>query len=250
MKRIHYIIMSALLFAVAAKAQTEPSVSVPHEDFDVGSLVQPLETAPVGDLRSGIDPLPYDSLHLPRLNWRGQMPLSFYPFWGWMSGPGSWSLHEGLNMSLSASVFASLGDSNYLGTGFSQDISAMYAMPLSKKLSLAMGGFFSNVSFDHGTLRYGGLSGVLSYRFNDRWEAHLYGQKSLMDTNRQMPWWGMGNIGDRIGAGVIYHVSPTFFFEVNVEYHERPAYNVPVYNANKKLVQPNNHGAPPPPSPH
>lgn len=126
----------------------------------------------------------------------------------------------------------------------------MYAMPLSKKLSLAMGGFFSNVSFDHGTLRYGGLSGVLSYRFNDRWEAHLYGQKSLMDTNRQMPWWGMRNIGDRIGAGVIYHVSPTFFFEVNVEYHERPAYNVPIYNANKKLVQPNNHGAPPPPSPH
>ena len=153
-------------------------------------------------------------------------------------------------MSLSASVFASWGDSKYLGTGFSQDISAMYAMPLSKKLSLAMGGFFSNVSFDHGTLRYGGLSGVLSYRFNDRWEAHLYGQKSLVDTNRQMPWWGMGNIGDRIGAGVIYHVSPTFFFEVNVEYHERPAYNVPVYNANKKLVQPNNHGAPPPPSPH
>ena len=248
MRRIHLIlILTAVLFVVTAKAQTEPSAAVPQEDINGGSPVPSLTAEPVGDLRSSIDSLPNDSLHLPRLNWRGQMPYSVYPYWGWMSVPGYWTLHEGLNMSLSASVFASWGDSKYQGTGFSQDISAMYAMPLSKRLSLAMGGFFSNVSFDHGALRYGGLSAVLNYRFNDHWEAYLYGQKSLVETNRQMPWWGMGNIGDRIGAGVIYHVNPTFSFEVNVEYFDRPAYHVPVYNANRNNMTPNNHGAPPPP---
>ena len=140
-----------------------------------------------------------------------------------------------------------MGWQQYLGTGFTQDISAMYAMPLTNKLSVALGGYFSNVLFDHTTFRYGGLSAVLNYRFNDHWEAYVYGQKSLVETNRQMPLWGMGNIGDRIGAGVIYHVNPTFSFEVNVEYFDRPVYHVPVYNANRNNMTPNNHGAPPPP---
>lgn len=247
MKRIHYIILSALLFAVAAKAQTESSASVPQDVPSEDTRVQSLRAEPIGDLRSAIDPLPFDSLHLPQLNWRGQMPISVFPYWGWMSGLGSWTLHDGLNVSLSASVFGSWGGSRYLGTGFTQDISAMYAMPLSSKLSLAVGGYFSNVLFDSGNFRHAGLSGVLSYRFNDHWEAYVYGQKSLVETNRQMPLWGMGYIGDRIGAGVIYHVNPTFSFEVNVEYFDRPVYHVPVYNANRNVLEPNNHGAPPPP---
>ena len=247
MKRIHYIILSAILFAVAAKAQTEPSVAVPQEDFDGGSLVQPLETAPVGDLRSSIDPLPYDSLHLPRLNWRGQMPLTMYPYWGWFSGMGNWKLHEGLNMNLGTSVFGSWGGSKYLGTGFTQDISMMYAMPLSSKLSLAVGGYFSNMFFAHDSYRSAGLSGVLSYRFNDHWEAYVYGQKSLVETSRQIPLWGMGNFGDRIGAGVIYHVDPTLSFEVNVEYMHLPDRFAHKYYDYRSPLTPTTHGAPPPP---
>ena len=254
MKHIHFIILLAVLFAITAKAQTETPVSVPQEDLNGGSPVPSLTAEPVGDLRSSIDPLPNDSLHLPRLNWRGQMPFSISPFWGWMTGLGYWTLHDGLNMSLSASVFGSWGGGSYLGTGFSQDISAMYAMPLTNKLSLAIGGYFSNVNFAHDNFRYGGLSGVLSYRFNDHWEAHLYGQKSLVETTPtnpssliMHPYYGMGNIGDRIGAGVIYHVNPTFSFEVNVEYMEQPLYYVPVYRPNRDALTPSNHGAPPPP---
>lgn len=247
MKRIHYIIMSALLFAVAAKAQTETSAELSTEATAEGSRVPTLMTEQVADLRSSIAPLPYDSLHLPRLNWRGQMPLTMYPYWGWFSGMGNWTLHEGLNMNLGTSVFGSWGGSKYLGTGFTQDISMMYAMPLSSKLSLAVGGYFSNMFFAHDSFRSAGLSGVLSYRFNDHWEAYVYGQKSLVETSRQIPLWGMGNYGDRIGAGVIYHVDPTLSFEVNVEYMHLPDRFAHKYYDYRSPLTPSTHGAPPPP---
>lgn len=237
MKRIVYILL-AVMSAVTLKAQTEAAE---------GLRVPSPSAEPVGNLRSSIDPLPYDSLHLPRLNWRGQMPLTMYPYWGWFSGMGNWTLHEGLNMNLGTSVFGSWGGSKYLGTGFTQDISMMYAMPLSSKLSLAVGGYFSNMYFAHDSYRSGGLSGVLSYRFNDHWEAYVYGQKSLVETNRQLPLWGMGNLGDRIGAGVIYHVDPTLSFEVNVEYMHLPDRFAPKYYDYRSPLTPTTHGAPPPP---
>ena len=247
MKRIVFILVVVALSAVSLRAQTETSVELPREVTAEGSRVPPLMAEQVGDLRSTIDPLPYDSLHLPRLNWRGQMPLTMYPFWGWFSGMGNWTLHEGLNMNLGTSVFGSWGGSKYLGTGFTQDISMMYAMPLSSKLSLAVGGYFSNMFFAHDSYRSAGLSGVLSYRFNDHWEAYVYGQKSLVETSRQIPLWGMGNYGDRIGAGVIYHVDPTLSFEVNVEYMHLPDRFAPKYYDYRSPLTPTTHGAPPPP---
>lgn len=247
MKRIVFILVVVALSAVSLRAQTETSVELPREVTAEGSRVPPLMAEQVGDLRSTIDPLPYDSLHLPRLNWRGQMPLTMYPYWGWFSGLGNWSLHEGLNMNLGTSVFGSWGGSKYLGTGFTQDISMMYAMPLSSKLSLAVGGYFSNMFFAHDSYRSAGLSGVLSYRFNDHWEAYVYGQKSLVETSRQIPLWGMGNYGDRIGAGVIYHVDPTLSFEVNVEYMHLPDRFAPKYYDYRSPLTPTTHGAPPPP---
>ena len=247
MKRIVFILVVVALSAVSLRAQTETSVELPREVTAEGSRVPPLMAEQVGDLRSTIDPLPYDSLHLPRLNWRGQMPLTMYPYWGWFSGLGNWSLHEGINMNLGTSVFGSWGGSKYLGTGFTQDISMMYAMPLSSKLSLAVGGYFSNMFFAHDSYRSAGLSGVLSYRFNDHWEAYVYGQKSLVETSRQIPLWGMGNYGDRIGAGVIYHVDPTLSFEVNVEYMHLPDRFAPKYYDYRSPLTPTTHGAPPPP---
>lgn len=247
MKRIVFILVVVALSAVSLRAQTETSVELPREVTAEGSRVPPLMAEQVGDLRSTIDPLPYDSLHLPRLNWRGQMPLTMYPYWGWFSGMGNWKLHEGLNMNLGTSVFGSWGGSKYLGTGFTQDISMMYAVPLSSKLSLAVGGYFSNMFFAHDSYRSAGLSGVLSYRFNDHWEAYVYGQKSLVETSRQIPLWGMGNYGDRIGAGVIYHVDPTLSFEVNVEYMHLPDRFAPKYYDYRSPLTPTTHGAPPPP---
>ena len=91
-----------------------------------------------------------DSLHLPVLTRFGQMPyLSMYPYmWG---GYPSWNLHEGLNVSLGASVFTQFGKHAYHGAGFTQDLSMMYATPLTKKLSFAVGGYMEQVSWAHDT---------------------------------------------------------------------------------------------------
>ena len=245
MKRIVHILLAAAVSSVSTMAQTNSSALLPREED--GARVTSLLAGQEGDLRSSIAPLPSDSLHLPLLDWRGQMLPAMLPFRGWSSGIGSWSLHEGLNMNLGTSVFGSWGGSKYLGTGFTQDVSMMYAMPLTGKLSVAVGGYFSNMFFARESYRSAGLSGVLSYRFNDHWEAYVYGQKSLVETNRKMPLWGMGNFGDRIGAGVIYHVDPTLSFEVNVEYMNLPGRSRFQHPDHRSPLTPTDHGAPPPP---
>ena len=162
-----------------------------------------------------------DSLHLPVLTRFGQMPyISMYPYmWG---GYPSWNLHEGLNMSLGASVFTQFGKNAYHGAGFTQDLSMMYATPITKKLSIAVGGYMEQVSWAHDTYRDGGLNAVLSYRFDEHWEGYLYGQKSLVSKRIPLPLYGMSNIGDRIGAAVRYNFSPSFSIQVNVEKREMP----------------------------
>ena len=233
MKRIVFIMLVAALSAVSLRAQTETTV----ETLPLKTHPQPLPMSEGGDY------LHEQIVSAPRPLGRG---WGWVP-WGWFSGMGNWTLHEGLNMNLGTSVFGSWGGSKYLGTGFTQDISMMYAMPLSSKLSLAVGGYFSNMFFAHDSYRSAGLSGVLSYRFNDHWEAYIYGQKSLVETSRQIPLWGMGNFGDRIGAGVIYHVDPTLSFEVNVEYMHLPDRFAHKYYDYRSPLTPTTHGAPPPP---
>ena len=185
-----------------------------------------------------------DTLHLPAFTTDGHVrPFALAPYWygHW----GDWQLHSGLNVSLGASVFAQFGKHAYHGAGFGQSISAMYAMPLSENLSLAVGGYFNNMSWAHNSFREAGLSGVLGYRFDEHWEAYIYAQKSL--TNNQpmpMPLYQMytpgglqSGLGDRIGAAVRYNFNPSFSIEVSIEkqwlphddnlYYRRYNYPVP-----------------------
>ena len=62
-----------------------------------------------------------------------------------------------------------------------------------------------------------GLSAVLGYKFNDRWEAYLYGQKSLMRPKVPLPYYNMMDLGDRLGAALKYNFSPSFYIELSVE---------------------------------
>jgi hypothetical protein len=162
-----------------------------------------------------------DSLHLPSLNQNGQVPYTgIYPYnwYGWYN----WDLHEGLNVNLGASVFAQFGHNAYHGAGFAQNISAMYAIPLTNKLSLAVGGYLNNVSWAHDSYRDAGFSAVLGYKFDEHWEAYLYGQKSLVNNHIPLPIYDMNNVGDRIGAMVKYNFNPSFSIEVSVEADKRP----------------------------
>ena len=165
-----------------------------------------------------------DSLHLPTLGYDGRvMSLSAFPYYryGW----SSWNLHEGLNVSLGASVFTEVGKHAHHGVGFAQSLSAMYAMPLSKdrKWSLAVGGYMSNVNWNHVSAREAGLSAVLGYRFDEHWEAFLYGHKSIVSSHDiPYPLYDMGALGDRIGAAVRYNFNPSFSVQVSVEHGSMP----------------------------
>ena len=159
-----------------------------------------------------------DSLNLPAIGMRGEvLPMTLRPlYWGnWYN----WSLHKGMNVSLGASVFAEFGKNARGGAGFTQNVSAMYAVPVTKKLSVAVGGYFNNIMWQHDTWREAGVSAIMGYKFNDHWEAYLYGQKSLAGNRRFMPCtvYDISNIGDRIGAVVKYNVNPNFSFQVSVE---------------------------------
>ena len=155
-------------------------------------------------------------LHLPELNTHGQVMRHTMPyFWG---GWQSWDLHPGLNVSLGASVFAMFGKHVPHGAGFGQNAAVMYALPLSNRLTLAVGGYFSNLTWSHQSYQNAGISAVLGYRFDEHWEGFIYGQKSVARSERYpLPLYDLSNAGDRIGAGVRYNFNPTFWIEVSFE---------------------------------
>ena len=165
--------------------------------------------------------VPDTTLHLPTLNALGQMHyISRWPVGYSLAGIHDWDLHGGLNLSLGASVFAGFGKYAPKGAGFAQNLSGMYALPFNDKLSLAAGGYLVNANWGGMLLRDAGLSAVLGYRFNERWEGYLYGQKSLMQPNVAWPFFDMYDLGDRIGAALKYNFSPSFSITVSFEEHK------------------------------
>lgn len=140
---------------------------------------------------------------------------------------GSWAPHEGLNLSLSASVFAEVGKHARHGAGFAQSLAALYAVPIAKDVALNVGAYLTNTTWQHASQRQAGVSAALAWRISERWEASLYGQKRLVgdDTPRVWGVWpGYGYnpmyddaAADRIGAAVKYNVSPAFSFTLSVE---------------------------------
>ena len=164
--------------------------------------------------------MPVDSLHLPPFTSDGRVIVGRYPFYryGW-GGIGTWDLHRGINVSLSVSVFAQFGRHANHGAGFAQSVSAIYAEPLTDKLSVAVGAYFNNVYWGRTEAREAGVTGVMAYKFNDYFETYLYGQKS-MTNDRLIPYplYDMEALGDRVGASMRFNVTPSFSFGVSVEH--------------------------------
>lgn len=159
-------------------------------------------------------------------------------------------LHEGLNVSLGASVSAAWGKYAPKGAGFSESVNLTYLKALNKHASLAVSGYVSNTDWDKYSFRAGGISALFNYRFNEHWEAYAYVQKNFMDGNpwgpfggygyryngimspyyygaynpayaMMSPWgYGMGPMWpgcDHIGAGVRYNFNEKSFIEVSVD---------------------------------
>lgn len=218
-----FLILYAILWSCVVAAQ-ENKTFVAAADT-VASLSHAPADIAVGQARVGHEPssfqdfsdniLPQDSLRLPLLNQYGQARINMYPLdWG---GAYAWDLHGGLNVNIGLSAFTTFGHSAWKGTGFSQNISAMYAVPLTDKMSFAVGGWLSNMSWSHDSWRDAGLNAVFGYKFDEHWEGYIYGQKSLVDKRLPYPLYDLNRIGDRIGAAVRYNFNPNFSIQVSVE---------------------------------
>ena len=197
--------------------------------------------------------------NLPRIDNNGQVRTDDYYYmpWGW--GGNDWRLHKGLNVSLGTSVFANFGGGSRHGAGFTQDISLMYVANLSKKATLAVGGYFNNMIWGGDNYTAAGINAVLSYQFNEHWSAYAFVQKAFTSNNYAnlyTPYWGgypyggypyygyagcgwgypgFGSYGDaysmnrrmmdRIGGGVRYEWGNHNFLQIQVEFDRMPNMN-------------------------
>ncbi len=208
MKQKSIIAFAALSsFAMAANAQ-EDLGKRPTEATAPDFVAVP-EAAPTGLA---------DTVAMPRLSERGTVAAHTPPGpWGqW----GDWRLHPGLNASLSLSATVGFGDN--AGSGFAQSIALMYAAEIMPKLSLAVGGYYSHFNWGAAQFNDAGLTAVLNYRFNERWEASVFGQKSMAQPDMPLPLYYMGDFGDKIGAEVRYNVSPSFTIGLSVWHQSAP----------------------------
>lgn len=152
-----------------------------------------------------------EPLTLPLLTERGTIahyPYMFIPF----SGLSDWSLHPGLNASLSASV----GWNKHWGTGFSNSMSLMHANLLASRLSYAIGVHTSHLDWGPYTVNDAGLTALLGYRLSDHWETCLFTQKSLVQPHLPLPFFIVDDIGDKIGASIRYNFTPNFSVQLSV----------------------------------
>ena len=218
MKKHIFTIVLATITALAAHAQeVKPQNKAEFDDELYNPSLQmttPMTTSPTLS-EFGVS---LDSLHLPELDDRGRvMNYNYYPYY--FGGTWSnWRLHEGLNLSLGASIFSQFGKHAYGGVGFAQNLSMQYATALTSRLSLAVGGYLDNMYWANTTFRDAGMTAVLGYKFNEQWEGYVYGQKSIV-TNAPIPPYlqDLNEMGDRIGAALRYNITPNISVQMSVE---------------------------------
>ncbi len=150
-----------------------------------------------------------------------------------------WGLHRGLNVSVDLSAFATFGHNLPHSGGFAQRINATYLAPLTKdgKAWIAAGGYIQNINWGGDSYRDGAFYAAVGYRFNEHWEAWIYGQKNVANNyNNYYSMYGYGMYGpcgmsywptmgssmgmpgaDVIGAAVKYNVNKNFSVQLNVE---------------------------------
>lgn len=151
-------------------------------------------------------------------------------------------MHEGLNLALDFTAFATLGKHAPHRGGFGQNINAAYLAPLTRdgKLWGAAGIYFNNTTWGGDAYRDVGLYGILGYKINEKWELYAYGQLSIANNynsffNRYgMPGYGYWDYSalpfsmrtgygfatpgaNVIGIGAKYNFSPSFSIQVDVQ---------------------------------
>lgn len=132
-------------------------------------------------------------MNLPPVTENGQVVTPadeyYYPFWGgW--GYNRWRLHKGLNVNIGASAFVTSGNHNGTHGGFTQDVSLMYVTNLSKKATLAIGGYFNNMQYRGDNYTTAGMTALFGYQFDEHWSAYAFVQKAFASNNFSTPYYG------------------------------------------------------------
>lgn len=146
----------------------------------------------------------------------------YYYGWGW----NRWNLHKGLNVNLGASAFVTSGNGWGTHAGFTQDVSLMYVTNLSKKATLAVGGYFNNMEYRGDNYTTAGVSALLGYRFNKHWSAYAFVQKAFTSDNFGPAFggYGYGPYGGYYGTGFydgLYGYDPVGYGPWNNRFMDR-----------------------------
>ena len=102
-------------------------------------------------------------------------------------GFATWELHKGLNASVGLNVTFSPSRYAPSGVGFGQDTAFMYAVPVSKRVSIAGGLYASHMDWGFLSYKDVGIAGVAAFKVNERISIYAYGNKSLMP--QRMPYY-------------------------------------------------------------
>lgn len=102
-------------------------------------------------------------------------------------GFATWELHKGLNASVGLNVTFSPSRYAPSGVGFGQDAAFMYAVPVSKRVSIAGGLYASHMDWGFLSYKDVGIAGVAAFKVNERISIYAYGNKSLMP--QRMPYY-------------------------------------------------------------
>ncbi|MCR4603721.1 MAG: hypothetical protein K5683_09360 [Prevotella sp.] len=159
-------------------------------------------------------------LRMPQRFVYDMMPLNAYwpsPLTG---GFGSWPLHKGLNASLSTAAIFGLG--HHGGSGFGYGLSLAYAGSITPRLSYALGGYSQLLNYNGSQLRDAGVTALLDYRIDNHWETTAFVQKSLIEPRLPYQLYWLNDVGDKIGASLHYHFSPSLSIGISVWSQSQP----------------------------
>ena len=242
-KTITAIIM--LMLALVANAQVEnteakiegqaventATTDVPMQTLQAdASSVRSMHPAEVAD-----DTTSRRLLYLPRYAYGRpylfSMGMPLTPFgWG-----GMWDVHEGLNAEVGMGVMVGFGKNNpFKGASFFSNVSLLYAKPVSKHWSVALGGTLSQFRMWNKNEFAGNVFALGNYKFDEHWSASIYGSYNHMPGG--MAWMDFYSTPDmmnfnenfaRFGAEVTYKFNEKCAISVGV------SGDVPVGNNNR-----------------
>lgn len=145
---------------------------------------------------------------------------------------GFWPIHQGLNAQIGMELSVGWGKYAPRGVGLGQNVAAVYAQPLGKRLVIAGGIFATNMDWGNYHQTEAGVGAMMSYRLTDRVSLFAYGIKSFAphdDSQCFAPRIFAPNMGDRIGVGADFKIGNAASITVAFEHRSGPgAYLGPI----------------------